>query len=194
MKKLVLLTVSALMIGGMAMTQSAFAEEAESEAVTMEINWADFEAAALEVAPQSQWYTFDEIAVQMWVPDVLVNMELSEEDVENGYIGYFMTADESAAVGIQYVDVNGMSLEEYAAALPEFGATEIETMIINGLPCISYDLKENDTTALTFVTEMGYAFEVSFAPLSDEGFASTASLIAASIQASEEAVEETEIE
>ena len=193
MKKLYALLLAAGMSCTMAMGIPAFAEEAGTEAspaATVEINWEDLEAAALETAPESSWYTFDEIAVQMWVPDVLINLELTEEDVEAGYIGYFQTEDETAAIGIQYVDVDTMTLEEYAEALPDLGATEIESAQINGLPCITYDLEEADTMVIAFTTEMGYIFEVSFAPKSDEGFAAVAALVAGSIQPYEEGAEE----
>lgn len=188
MKKLFALAMAALMAGSMAMAQPVFAEETTAEAAApTEVNWADVEAAALEAAPESQWYTFDEIAVQMWVPNVLINTELTEEDVNNGYIGYFQTEDQSAAIGVQYVDLSGMALEDYAATLPDYGASEIEMVTFNGLPAVSYTLAETDTMAITFMTQMGYAFEVSFSPMSDEGFQAVATFIGASIQPYEEA-------
>ena len=144
------------------------------------VNWSDIEAQVEGI--EGDFYTFDEISVQIWVPAVLENIELGQEDVDAGYIGYFQAADGSAAVGVQYVNVDGMSLEDYAAALPEYGASEIEMGTVNGLPCVSYTLPESDAGAAAFATEAGYIFEVSAAPISDEGFASLAAIIMASIQ------------
>ena len=185
MKKLFALALAALMVGNIAMTQPVFAEEAAA----LELNWSDFEEQVAASGVEGTWYTFNEIAVQMWVPDVLLNTELTEEDQEAGYIGYFQTEDQSAAIGVQYVDLSGMSLEDYAAVLPDYGASEIEIGLVNGLPAASYTLAESDTMAVTFMTEKGYAFEVSFAPMSDEGFQSVAALTAASIQPYEEGAE-----
>ena len=82
-----------------------------------------------------------------------------------------------------YADVNGMTLEDYKAQLAEIGATEIEDVIINGLPAVSYALEETDTACVAFATEAGYIFEVSGSPKSDEGFASVLMFVMASIQA-----------
>ena len=67
--------------------------------------------------------TFDEISIKMWMPTVLAAVELTDEDKEGGYIGYYMTEDESAAIAVVYADVDGMSLEDYKAALADNGAT-----------------------------------------------------------------------
>lgn len=149
-------------------------------ALAAELNWSDFESEVGEI--EAEFVTFDEVAVKMWMPTALQAVELSDEDVENGYIAYFTPEDESAAVAVQYVDVEGMSLDDYAAALPELGATGIEPMTINGLPAIGYDIEESDTSALAFATEAGYIFEISFAPVSDEGFSSLVMIMLASIQ------------
>lgn len=152
-----------------------------AEEVT-EINWADVEAAAAEIVASGEFVTFDEIAVQMWIPTVMPAVELTAEDIEAGYIGYFCTEDESAAISVMYVDADGMELADYAALLPEYGATEIEEGIINGLATLTYTLPEQDTACVAFATEMGYILEVAMYPISDEGFAAVAGIVAASIQ------------
>ena len=155
----------------------ALAEEVPS------LNWADFEPILEQSGVTGQFYTFDDIAVQMWVPDGLNPVELTEEDVANGYIGYFMPEDQSAAVAVMYVDINGMSLEDYAAKLPEYGATEIEMGTVNGFPCVSYNLPEQDSVSVTFTTEAGYALEVTCAPASEENAELVWGAVISSIQA-----------
>ena len=151
-------------------------------AMADELVWA---GAVEEAASQmeGEFHTFDEIAVKIWIPAVLQEIELSEEDKAAGYIGYFMTEDQSAAIGVQYVDVNGTSLEDYKAMLLENGIEEssIEAGTVNGLDCLSYEYNGNGV--LAFTTQMGYILEVAGGPLSDEGFASVVSFIMASIQA-----------
>jgi hypothetical protein len=130
-----------------------------------------------------QFYTFDEIAIKIWMPEGLNPVELTEEDVENGYIGYFMPEDESAAVAIVYVDVENMTLEEYGQFLAgETGVTEIEMGTVNGLPCVSYKLPEQDSVSIAFATEMGYVLEVTCTPLSEENAELVWGAVIASIQ------------
>lgn len=134
------------------------------------LNWSDFEPILEQAGVTGDFYTFDEIAVKLWLPDGLEAVELSDEDKSEGYIGYYMPADQSAAVAVMYVDVNGMTLEDYAAYLAsdEIGATEIEYGTVNGLPCVSYSLPEKDVVCVTFTTEAGYVLEVTCWPASEE--------------------------
>ena len=140
----------------------ALAEEAPA------LNWEDFEPALEAGGVTGQFYTFDEIAVKMWLPDGINPVELTDEDKENGYIGYFAADDQSAAVAVMYVDLGGMSLEDYSAQVAEVGGTEIELGTVNGLPCLSYNLPEQDTVSVAFTTETGYVLEVTCQPLSEE--------------------------
>lgn len=167
MKKLVSLVLVAVM---MMCAVPAFATE------TTVVNWADLQEQGAETIARGEFVVFDEIAVKMWVPAGLNAVELTDEDKESGYIAYFMPEDESAALAVMYVDANGMTLEEYKALLPDTGATEIEDVIVNGMPAITYVLEENDTVCISFATEAGYIFEVSGAPKSDEGFSAVLAL------------------
>ena len=167
MKKLVVLILALCMLCSV-----AFANE---------LTWASVEEAASQIA--GEFKTFDEISVKIWIPEVLKTVELSDDDREGGYIGYFMTEDESAAVAVMYVNMEGMSLEEYEAQLKEIdGVSDIEAGTVNGLPTLSYAIKEKDTGVVAFTTEMGYILEVSCAPISDEGFSAVAAIILSSIQ------------
>lgn len=152
-----------------------------SAAMADELTWDSVAEDAKKVA--GEFKTFDEIAVKIWMPDVLQAVELSDENKEDGYIGYFMTEDQSAAVAVQYVDMNGMSLEDYEAHLKEDNdVSGIEAGTVNGLPCLAYMVTSTSTAVLTFTTQKGYVLEVSCAPMSDEEFASVASVIFSSIQ------------
>ena len=148
-------------------------------ALAGEITWDAVKEAASQI--EGEFHTFDEIAVKIWMPAVLQAAELTDEDKEAGYIGYYATDD--AAVAVMYVDMEGMTLEEYAAQLKEDAEVSgIETGTVNGLPALSYMLKEKDVACVAFTTEMGYILEVSCAPISDEGFSAVAAIILSSIQ------------
>ena len=178
MKKLVAIVLSLAM---MLCVGAAFATEAEQTDV-IEINWPDIEAQGAETIAQGDFVTFDEIAVKIWIPNVFAAVELSDEDREQGYIGYYQVEDGSAAIGVMYVEV-GMTLEEYKEQAVEAGASDVEDVIINGGSAVSYTMSESDTACVSMITDSGYVFEVSGAPVSDEEFASLLSIVMASIQA-----------
>ena len=187
MKKLIALVLSCLMVLG---CTAAFAEEAQ----TLELNWEAFaqeiESASEEVkaAWEGDFVTMDEIAMKIYVPASFQQLELTDEDREEGYIAYF-TLGEEAAVAIQYVDMDGMELEEYAQVLTEEYGYECMDAVVNGLPALAYSFTEEDTetSVLAFSTEMGYILEAVFTPTNDEGFAAVANVMMGSIQAAEAA-------
>ena len=133
-----------------------------------------------------QFYTFDEIAVKIWVPDGMLPIELSEEDNASGYIGYFMPEDQSVQMAVMYIDTDGMSLEEYAQYLTsEAGAAEVEMGTVNGFPCVSYKTQEQDSISVAFSTEAGYTLEVICAPVSVENAELVWGAVISSIQVAE---------
>lgn len=147
-----------------------------------DITWEQVAPMLEEAGITGEFVTFDEIAVKIFVPDGMAAAELTDEDRQNGYIGYF-AAEDGDAIAIQYVDLNGMELADYAAQVAEVGATEIETGTVNGLPCISYEYNTN--LCCSFTTQMGYILEVTVGPLPDDNAKLGASAILASIQAAE---------
>lgn len=177
MKKLVAIILT------LAMVLCAGACLAEEEAETFEINWADLQEQGAETIAQGDFVTFDEIALKMWVPNVMPAIELTDDDKAQGYIGYYQTEDGTAAISAMYVDIGGMTLEEYKEQAIQAGATDVEDLVVNGVPAVSYAMADTDTGCISFVTEAGYVFEVSGSPVSDGDFATTLSIVMASIQA-----------
>lgn len=171
MKKL-LCVVMALCL----MMTAALAEEAT-------LNWADFEPILEESGVAGEFVTFDEIAVKIWIPEGMNAVELSEEDVEQGFIGCFAPDDQSAQLSVVYADVSGMTLEEYGETLSSTeGVTEVEYGTVNGLPCVTYQMPEQDTVSIAFTTEAGYVLEVTCWPLSEENAVLVWGAVTASIQ------------
>ena len=185
MKKLFALILAALMVLGCAAVASA------EQVQTLELNWEDF-AGEIEASEEAKaalsgdFVTMEEIALKIYIPAAFEQAELTDEDREAGYIAYF-TMGEDKGVGIQYVDVGGMSLEEYAQRLTEEYGFECTDAVVNGLPALAYSFTENDreTSVLAFSTEKGYILEIAFAPTNDEGFAAVAAVLMASVQAAE---------
>ena len=147
-----------------------------------EVSWEQFAPLLEENGITGDFVTFEEIAVKVFIPTGMNAVELSEEDKAAGIIGYFAT-DDGEAIGVQYVNVDGMDLETYAAQVAENGGTEIETGTVNGLPCISYEY--NDNMVCAFTTQKGYILEVAVGPLPDEASKLGGSVILASIQSAE---------
>ena len=143
-----------------------------------DVTWEQVSALVEDAGITGNWYTFDDIAAAIYIPDGLVNSELPGEN----YIGYF-AAEDGSAVAVQYVNVEGMDLETYTAALPGVGATEIETGTVNGLPCVTYAVPANKTMNIAFTTEAGYILEVAIGPVEDDNAKTAAGIIMASIQA-----------
>ena len=184
MKKLFALILAALMVLGCAAVASA------EQVQTLELNWEVFEAEIesseeMKAAWSGDFVTMDEIAMKLYIPASFEQVELTDEDREAGYIAYFAMG-EDAGIGIQYVDADGMSLEEYAQLLTE-DSIECTNAVVNGLPALAYSFTEDDreTAVLAFSTEKGYILEIAFAPTNDEGFGAVATVLMASVQAAE---------
>ena len=175
MKKVFALLVSLALVLAMG---SALAE-------AVEINWSDFEAQVAEAGWVGDFVEIPGMSAKIYMPSVLLPVELTDEDIENGYIGYYATEDGSAAVALVYVDVDGMELSEYKEALPEYGASDIEDVIINGISAIDYKIADNDSVSLSMATQAGAILEITFAPMSDEAFAAVATVMMASVQSAE---------
>jgi hypothetical protein len=143
-----------------------------------EISWEQVEPLLEQSGVNGNLYTFDQIAVAIFIPEGLESVELPNDS----YIGYF-AAEDGSAVAVQYVNVEGMDLETYTAALPGVGATEIETGTVNGMPCVTYEVPANKTMNIAFTTEAGYILEVVVGPVEDDNAKTAAGFIMASVMA-----------
>ena len=167
MKKLVALILSLCMLLGCG---AAMADN--------EMNWEDVAPTLEAVGITGQFYTFEQIAVAIFIPD---GMELAAEMPSEKFIGLF-TAPDGSYVAVTYVDLNGMDLETYATVLPEVGAASIEMGTLNGLPCVTYEMPENGTMNVAFTTEAGYVLEVYTGPVTTDEEKLGGSVILASVQ------------
>ena len=190
MKKKIALVLAAMMaVGSMGMV--SFAEE--TEAPVVELNWEDVEPIVEASGVEGDFVTFDEVALKMWLPMVLDEIDLTEEDKEAGYIGYYETgedAESEAAVSVVYVDLGGMELSEYAEKVAEEeGVSDVEMAVVNGLACVTYELKDQDSGVVAFTTEAGYGLEITCSPISTDEAKSMLAFIVSSIMPTEEAAE-----
>ena len=161
--------------------------ETKTEDEAVELNWADFEELIKNENWKGDFFSFDEVAVKFFVPEIFLPAELDDEMREEGYIAYFMPEDETAEIGVQYIDAGIEDIDAYIEALKELGVTDAEKMTINGLTAVSYtNPDDEDVVCVAMVTEKGYILEFAFSPVSDEGFLAVSRIMVASIQPSED--------
>ena len=166
-------TLAAILALTLLLMSCAFAEEIPA------INWEDVEAAAAEI--EGSWYTFEDVALQFWVPDIFENLEPTEDD-PNEMIGKFEVSDGSAGIYAQYLEgYDGLTMEDAISNLEANGATEIERCTLNGMDAASFSIPNVDAVYVVFITQKGNYVQFIFTPVSDEGFASVAQLVTASI-------------
>ena len=150
-----------------------------------EITWEQVEPVLTEAGLTGEFVTFEQIAAKIWIPAGM--SAFADEQLPEGYIGYFVADDESA-VSVAYVDVEGMDLDAYAEAVTANGGTQVELGTVNGLPCVTYVYPNEDGSAnlcCSFTTQAGYILEVAVGPVADDNAKLGASAILASIQAAE---------
>lgn len=152
---------------------------AVAEPVT--VNWTDVEAAANEVGGQ---FIAIDLGLMLWAPEgYLVYSELPEEYTSQGIYALITPEDGSGAIALQYVQANGATVADCVANIE--GASDAQEMIINGLPCVNFDMKAMDATCVAFGTEQGNLFVVLFMPMTSEDFAAKSTIMVASIQSAE---------
>ena len=157
---------------------------AQGTATVTELNWTDIEPQIEANGISGDFYTFDQIALTVWIPSELEPETLTDDDLENGYIAYFSGDD--AVVAVVYMYANGIDLDEYKEVLAGYeDVSDIEEISVNGVPAISYTVPNDDTVNVSFATEAGYILEFTFFPMSDKSFNPFILAITSSIQETE---------
>lgn len=175
MKKLIAVFLAIAMLCALSVSAAA---ATETENV---LNWADVEADVEASGIAGDFFQIGDNNLMMWLPSVFSEEELTEEDIENGYLSYLTTSDGSAVIAIMSVDI-GESLEDWEEELPDYGVTDAEMGVINGYKALMYSTPEDDTMCVDFETEGGEIIEFTFYPMSDEDFSGLAFLITMSLQ------------
>ena len=170
MKKFVVLLMALCLLGTCALAEVA------------EVNWADVQPVVEESGVEGEFYTLNACEVMLWVPTVFQPIDVPEDAEVKDIVACFTNEAGDAGINVVYTNVNGATIEEYAAALSEEGAENIEVEIINGLKAVEYTLSENDTLNIAFVSDTGYLLEFTMTPISEEGAIETWAMVAASIQ------------
>jgi len=174
-RRLVALLVSALLI----FQTPVFVQAADI------LDWEQVRSAVTMDELGGAFTLIEEASLTMWLPDSVEEYALSEEDVENGYVAFYSTADEEFACAVMRLipdNVDIMEVDELSAVLPEYGIESFSTTQINGMDAIIYEDEEQLSTSVVLGNGTGTFYEIAFYPVSDEGSEAVVSLMIASIQ------------
>ena len=175
--------LSILMVLALCLSLVPAALAAETESI---ITWEEVAPLIVEEGWEGSFVELPDVELKLWVPVGLLSVELSEEDLQEGYIAYFMTEDGDAALGVTLVDA-GLTQETLLAALEEMGIEDAGYTMINGVNFITYTNVIDDTTVCnvaSLVNENGYVLELAFTA-GDEGYEALSLIMLASIQVAE---------
>ena len=106
-------------------------------AETSVITWDEVGAPAVEAYELAgDFYAMEVLGLKIWVPEGMVEVEVSEEDAAAGRLG--IVADDSCALIIDAVHVDGMTLDQAYENAVASGMVEPEIVNLNGLSALSY--------------------------------------------------------
>jgi len=133
------------------------AEEAESEAAPVELTvlTSDGSITADTVLGDTPW--------KMWLPEGFEADELTEADIADDYIGYYLRDDDIIAV--QYSD-NSVSLAGWQKELADRGFEIKGLYNLNGSEAVLYRDEDADTMTASVLDGKGKLLEVTFYPYS----------------------------
>jgi hypothetical protein len=120
-----------------------------------------------------------EIVLSMPEGDLAKRLEKDGEEM----LAKHELPDGTAGIYAQYLTgYDGATMDETVATLEANGATEIERCTLNGLDAVSFSVPDVNAVYVVFITQSGNYVQFIFSPASDEGFASVAQLVTASIR------------
>ena len=138
-----------------------------------------------------EWIAMEGLGLMFYQPDVYLAAELPELLAETGVIGAFATEDSSSVFTVSYgpaVDGEGNaveSVEELAAFYASTGATNVDVIIVNGIPVVTSLMEENDMLNYSVFFSDSTQCILTFTPASDANTALLAGLMLTSLMISE---------
>ena len=171
MKKALALILSLMIVAAAAM---AFAEEKI-------LNWSEMEESAAQAGGEFQ--SFDAAGLKVWIPASVREVELTDENRETGYVGYYAAENDSLIVAVVYLKIEITTREDYIKALEGIDeVSNITNITVNGIPAVLYDLEAEQTSTVSVIRENGNVFEITVFPTSDDDSRAAARMIFSSIQ------------
>lgn len=112
------------------------------------IDWSDFEeiAKADEVLSKGDFVEEESIGIKFYLPELMEEVELDEEDKENGILRFFWDGEAATFHITVTEDVEVEDVKEYEQAIQDAG---YETMLVNvnGLEGVLYSIEADEETS-----------------------------------------------
>ncbi|MBR3016115.1 MAG: hypothetical protein IKH57_03370 [Clostridia bacterium] len=156
-----------------------FAVTAETAAAA--VNWEDVAPVIEAGEVAGSFYSIEDMGLKLWLPDGLEAFEVSEEDAAAGRYALLMDAEQTCAITIDAVYVEGMTLDQAYQNAVANGMAEPEIVTVNGIDALTYKDAANDLASVVLVDTNCNMIIFSFMPISAEGAELVFSFIAASI-------------
>ena len=96
-------------------------------------------------------YAMEELGLAIWLPDGLNAVELSEEEIAEGYLYVLTDDEETCLITVDAVNMEGMTLDGVLEAAIAEGMFEPEIVNINGLSAVSYKDEANNAGCIVLV-------------------------------------------
>ncbi len=185
MKKTLSLLLSIFLL--ISLSSAAFAE-----GDTPEYNWLAVRNRAHDLFEGHHvFWEIEEVDALMWLPDIFLSLELTEEYRADNVIGFFVVEDSDAFVILTYSEMSGLTLDTLLSSYIQNGH-DAKKVSVNGIPAVLDRNTEGNTLTLTYQTQDNMAFQVILSPFLDEHFADLYNMVIASIQPNVEEEEASE--
>ena len=157
MKKLISVLLLACML------VMPFAAMAEAPVIT----WDEVGAAAVEAYELSgDFVALEELGLTIWVAEGMEEQEVSDEDAAAGRL--CILADDSCALTVDAVHVDGMTLDQALENAKASGMFEPEIVNVNGLSALSYKNEAINAGCVVLVDTNSNMIIFSFTPIEGE--------------------------
>ena len=158
--------------------------------------------SCLGTAEETTTFTWDEVANEvdnidpdakivqiadwnlcMWLPSAFSEDELTQEDIDYGYISRLIDAQQTSMVAITIDESLQASLDDWLKAFVDSGYTDAEIVVINGIQALMYTDSKNDTINVMYLlVDSDQVLLFSFYPYSDENFKAIIYYMVSSLQ------------
>ncbi len=153
------------------------------------ISWADLEESFAETGYNYDFWNIPRLGISMMIPAGLEQTELSQENIDNGFVEIFATEDQSVAVLLSLRDLGCETLADVEQLVVENieNAQILGYYRINGLDALMFLNPANeDLTVAIGMTDPGYYIQASIKPITNEEINKLSGFIFGSIMPLEE--------
>ena len=130
-----------------------------------------------------EWIAMEGLGLMFYQPDIYLPAEVPQEAADQGIVALFMSEGGTSEFSISYgpaIDVEGnpaASIEDLAAYYTALGATNVDVIIVNGIPVVTSLFEESNILNYSVFFADSTQCIVTFAPASDANTAVMGGLV-----------------